>query len=66
MATPTTVKEAVKETLLGTEEATNLSASHRALFLNNAKKDEKTGQLYMGPEEFIEAIAPPNEDYVSY
>ncbi|KAI1802973.1 mitochondrial carrier [Daldinia bambusicola] len=57
------VKEAVKESLLGTQEPSDLSASHRALFLQNAKKDEETGELYMGPEEFIEAIAPPSEDY---
>ncbi|KAI2623211.1 mitochondrial carrier [Hypoxylon sp. NC1633] len=63
MSKTTTVKEAVKETLLGTEEGTNLSASHRASFYSNAKKDEQTGELYMGPEEFIEAIAPPSEDY---
>lgn len=63
MSTSTTVKEAVKESLLGSEEPSNLSASHRASFLKNAKKDEQTGELYMGPEEFIDAIAPPNEDY---
>ncbi|KAI1337483.1 mitochondrial carrier [Xylariaceae sp. FL0016] len=62
MATPTTVKEAVKESLLGTEEPSNLSASHRASFMNNAKKDE-SGQLFMGPDEFIAAIAPAEEDY---
>ncbi|KAI1075865.1 mitochondrial carrier [Whalleya microplaca] len=63
MSTSTTVKEVVKESLLGTEEPTNLSASHRASFLKNAKKDEQSGELYMGPDEFIEAIAPPDEDY---
>ncbi|OTA92266.1 hypothetical protein M434DRAFT_21946 [Hypoxylon sp. CO27-5] len=63
MPTSTTVKEAVKESLLGSAEPANLSASHRASFLSNAKKDEQTGELYMGPEEFIDAIAPPNEDY---
>ncbi|KAI1377293.1 mitochondrial carrier [Hypoxylon crocopeplum] len=66
MSTSTTVKEVVKESLLGSEEPSNLSASHRASFINNAKKDEQTGELYMGPDEFIEAIAPPTEDYVSY
>lgn len=66
MSTTTTVKEVVKESLLGSKEPSNLSASHRASFINNAKKDEQTGELYMGPDEFIEAIAPPSEDYVSY
>ncbi|KAH9904832.1 calcium-binding mitochondrial carrier protein Aralar1 [Xylariomycetidae sp. FL2044] len=63
MSVSTTVTEAVKETLLGTEEPVTLSASHRASFIDNAKKDEQTGELYMGPDEFIEAIAPPDEDY---
>ncbi|KAI1765623.1 mitochondrial carrier [Hypoxylon sp. FL1150] len=64
MSTTTTVKEVVKESLLGSKEpSSNLSASHRASFIHNAKKDEQTGELYMGPEEFVEAIAPPTEDY---
>ncbi|KAI1330135.1 mitochondrial carrier domain-containing protein [Xylariaceae sp. FL0255] len=63
MSAPTMVKEAVKEALLGSEEPGNLTASYRASFVNNAKKDEKTGELVMGPEEFIDAIAPSDEDY---
>lgn len=65
MSTPTTVKEAVKSSLLGSEEPANLSASYRATFLSNAKKDEQTGEPLMGPEEFVNAIAPADEDYVS-
>ncbi|EMR68621.1 hypothetical protein MGN70_002267 [Eutypa lata] len=57
------VKEVVKESLLGTEEPISLSASHRASFYKNARKEEATGELFMGPDEFIEAIAPPDEDY---
>lgn len=64
-STTEAVKEIVKEGLLGTEEPTSLSASHRASFYKNAKKDEDTEELFMGPDEFIEAIAPPDEDYVS-
>ncbi|KAI2473825.1 mitochondrial carrier [Annulohypoxylon bovei var. microspora] len=63
MSSSTTVKEAVKESLLGSEEPSKLSPSHRVSFLSNATKDEQTGELYMGPDEFIEAIAPPGEDY---
>ncbi|KAI1169129.1 mitochondrial carrier domain-containing protein [Nemania serpens] len=63
MSTPTTVKEAVKSSLLGSEEPANLSASYRATFLSNAKKDEQTGEPLMGPEEFVNAIAPADEDY---
>ena len=65
VGTTDAVKEVVKESLLGTEEPASLSTSHRASFYKNATKDEETGELYMGPEEFIEAIAPPDEDYVS-
>ncbi|KAI0877016.1 mitochondrial carrier domain-containing protein [Hypoxylon argillaceum] len=63
MSTPATVKEAVKSSLLGSEEPANLSASYRATFLSNAKKDEKTGELAMGLDEFVNAIAPVDEDY---
>ncbi|KAI2623459.1 mitochondrial carrier domain-containing protein [Xylaria nigripes] len=64
MSPPTTVvKEAVKSSLLGSEETANLSASYRATFLSNAKKDEKTGQWVMGPEDFLRVIAPADEDY---
>ncbi|KJZ80534.1 hypothetical protein HIM_00384 [Hirsutella minnesotensis 3608] len=57
------VKEAVKETLLGSDEPAKLSAQSRARFLSNAVKDPETGELYMGPDEFIDTIAPANEDY---
>jgi solute carrier family 25 (mitochondrial aspartate/glutamate transporter), member 12/13 len=59
------MKEAVKGSLLGIEEPVNLSATYRATFLSNAKKDEATGEPVMGPEEFVNAIAPADEDYVS-
>lgn len=65
MSKATVVKEAVKETLLGSDEPTQLSAQSRARFINNAVKDPDTGELYMGPDEFINTIAPQNEDYVS-
>ncbi|KAI1312886.1 mitochondrial carrier domain-containing protein [Xylaria venustula] len=63
MSTTATVKEAVKDTLLGSEEPADLSASYRATFLSNAKKDAATGEPVMGPDEFIAAIAPADEDY---
>jgi len=68
MATVTKVKEAVKESLLGTEESDSVkvSAQNRATFLQHARKDEESGDLYMGEEEFVNAIAPKGEDYVSY
>ena len=37
----------------------------RDRFLQYAKKDEESGQYYMGESEFTNAIAPEGEDYVS-
>lgn len=66
-ATASVVKEAVKESFMGTEEpAAQLSAQTKLRFTNNAVKDPESGELYMGPEEFINAVAPSGEDYVSY
>lgn len=64
MSKATMVKEAVKETLVGTEESTQLSAQGRVRFTSYAIKDAETGELYMGPDEFINAVAPKSEDYV--
>ncbi|KAK0123686.1 mitochondrial aspartate-glutamate transporter agc1 [Cadophora gregata] len=63
MADLSTAKEVVKEALLGTEVHAQLSAQSKDIFDKNAKKDESTGELYMGEEEFINAVAPPKEDY---
>jgi solute carrier family 25 (mitochondrial aspartate/glutamate transporter), member 12/13 len=60
-----TVAETVKESLLGTSQPAELSASSRTTFLKHARRDEDTGELYMGEEEFVNAIAPPDQDYVS-
>jgi solute carrier family 25 (mitochondrial aspartate/glutamate transporter), member 12/13 len=65
MKKATAVKEAVKESLLGAEEPVKLSAQTKARFNHSAVKDAETGELYMGPDEFIDAIAPPKGDYVS-
>ena len=65
-ATAGVVKEAVKESLMGTEEpAAQLSVQTKLRFTNNAVKDPETGEMYMGPEEFVNAVAPSGEDYVS-
>jgi solute carrier family 25 (mitochondrial aspartate/glutamate transporter), member 12/13 len=55
----------VKESLLGTEEPVKLSAQTKATFIKHAQKDPETGELKMGETEFVNAIAPENEDYVS-
>jgi solute carrier family 25 aspartate/glutamate transporter 12/13 len=65
MSKPATVKEAVKDSLLGTDEPVELSSKNKAQFLTIATKDPETGELYLGEDEFINAVAPPDEDYVS-
>jgi hypothetical protein len=60
-----TVTESIKESLVGVTEEPQLSQEVRASFMKHAKPDEK-GELYMGSEEFTAAIAPAEEDYVSY
>ena len=60
------VKDAVKETLMGSGEAPpQASSQSKARFTSNALKDDETGELYMGREEFINAVAPSDEDFVS-
>lgn len=60
------VKEAVRESLVGvTFDDNNLSKQVKANFLKHARKDEATGELYMNQADFVEAIAPKHEDYVS-
>ncbi|KAL8840350.1 MAG: hypothetical protein Q9170_001365 [Blastenia crenularia] len=58
-----TVKDQVKESLVGTILEPSLSTDAQATFERHAKKDEDTGDLYMTEEEFVDAIAPSNEDY---
>lgn len=59
-----TVKEAVKESLLGTSQEPELSQQVRARFMQYAKPDEN-GDPYMEEEDFVNAIAPEGEDYVN-
>lgn len=59
------VKEAVKESLLGTTREPQLSQQTTATFNKHARKDENTGEFYMTENDFVDAIAPKNEDYVS-
>lgn len=66
MATANAVKDAVKESLLGSEEPpAQPSSQSRARFNANAIKDTETGEQFMGPDHFINAIAPKDEDFVS-
>lgn len=61
-----TVTEALKETLVGTTREPELTQEIRATFDRHARKDEATGEFYMERDEFVDAIAPKNEDYVSF
>ncbi|KGO39806.1 Calcium-binding EF-hand [Penicillium expansum] len=56
------VTEAVKESLLGSTEGPHLAHQARANFVLHAQKDEN-GDLFMDKENFINAVAPKQEDY---
>ncbi|KAF1730853.1 Calcium-binding mitochondrial carrier protein Aralar1 [Beauveria bassiana] len=60
--TASAVKEAVKETVLGSDDIAGPSSQSKARFTKRAVKDEN-GELFMGPDEFINAVAPENEDF---
>lgn len=59
------VTGSIKESLVGTVEEPLLSQEIKTTFLKYAKPDEN-GELFMGSDEFIDAIAPAEEDYVSW
>ncbi|KAK4223870.1 putative calcium-binding mitochondrial carrier protein Aralar1 [Podospora fimiseda] len=63
MSKVASVKEAVKETLVGSEEPEQISTPTKARFVRYAIKDAETGESYLGPEEFVNAVAPPSEDF---
>ncbi|EHY59640.1 mitochondrial aspartate-glutamate transporter agc1 [Exophiala dermatitidis] len=57
-----TVTEAVKESLIGATQPESLSTEARLSFLKHSRRGDD-GELYMNEEDFIDAIAPPEEDY---
>ncbi|MCJ1291396.1 mitochondrial aspartate-glutamate transporter agc1 [Xylographa carneopallida] len=57
-----TVKEAVKESLLGTTVEPQLSQQARANFEKHARRGDN-GELFMSEDDFINAIAPESENY---
>ena len=59
-------KQSVKESLLGTTIEPELSQQTKATFDRNARQDEATGDNYMTEEDFVNAIAPASENYVSF
>lgn len=58
------VTGSIKESFVGTTEEPLPSQEVRTTFLKYAKPDEN-GDLFMGSDEFIDAIAPAEQDYVS-
>ena len=61
-----TVKEEVKQSLVTIEEDVTLSAQARSDFMQHALQDEQTGEWYMDEAQFVNAVAPPNLDYVCH
>lgn len=59
------VKESVKEKLVGSTEKPQLSHQARSNFLRHAQKDEN-GEPFMNEDNFIDAVAPKQEDFVSF
>lgn len=60
-----TITEQVKEVLLGAEEDGQLSEQTKREFLARAVQDPDTQDYYMSQQEFVDAVAPAGEDYVS-
>jgi solute carrier family 25 aspartate/glutamate transporter 12/13 len=67
MADLSKAKVVVKEKLLGTDqtEDVKLSAQAKSTFEKYARKEADSGEQFMNQEDFINAIAPVDEDYVS-
>lgn len=55
---------AAAEVLVGSSEPVQLSAQTKARFVSHAVKDE-AGELFLGIDEFVAAVAPKGEDFVS-
>jgi len=64
------VKEVVKETLLGAEvvpeKEVKITKQSKDTFEKYARRDGDDGKLYMSEEDFVNAVAPVGEDYVSF
>ena len=48
------------------EDPGSLSAGSKARFTKYAARDDESGEQYLGPDQFIDAIAPIDEDYVRF
>lgn len=61
-STTPTVKKAATEGAIGKGKAVQVSHA-QAQFTKNALQDAETGELYLGLDQFINAIAPEDEDF---
>jgi solute carrier family 25 aspartate/glutamate transporter 12/13 len=61
----TGIREVVKESLLGSQLEPQLTAQTKATFKQYALYDSESGEDVMFEKEFVNAIAPETEDYVS-
>ena len=59
------VAEKLKDEVSIMDDELPMSTQTRQEFVAHAIKDQETGELFMGPHEFIHAVAPEGEDYVS-
>lgn len=63
------VKESIKDSIVGNlvpESVLPITTRIKAHFQHHARADSETGERYMNEEDFINAIAPVHEDYVSF
>lgn len=60
-----TVTDKTTEFLVGHSTEPQLSQQSRATFLKYARKDEDSSESYMDEQDFVNAIAPEGESYVS-
>lgn len=58
-----TVQEAIKESLVGSERPSMLTEEAKKTFDKHASHKTPEGEKYMTREDFVGAIAPPNQDY---
>ncbi|PGH18949.1 hypothetical protein AJ80_04276 [Polytolypa hystricis UAMH7299] len=58
-----TMKESIKVSLVGAVSEPTPTSQIRSHFQRHAKADKESGELYMTEDDFIDAIAPKQEDY---
>ncbi len=54
----------VKDALLGSTSDPQLSLQTKEAFLKHARKDDESGEWYLGEDDFVDAITPEGENFV--